>query len=329
MTRRIILFIPLILLLRMSLRAEKPEFNWKAVHERVTDLLHYSFVDEAQSLLEASVRTAHARNDTSEGLAAALNDLGSLYHDSGRYVDAERAYRESLSLWRRIDKTNPKFGIALGNFAGLRLVQGKPSDAEKLYHDAEQVLVSTLGPDSPELSNILSGLAGVYLDMGAYQAARTLAERAVSILDRETNNSQVGVAAFVLAKTAWKQNSEDEAEQLLRRALEVWQRTLGYHHPTTISGIVSLAMVISNRNPNEANHLFSNALQSLQAELDPEHVLTGYTLMAYAQYLENHGRKTDAKSLKRRGEKILVNHSRDNFLGLTLDIKAFQRSNAR
>ncbi|HYI94021.1 MAG TPA: tetratricopeptide repeat protein [Bryobacteraceae bacterium] len=311
------------------LRADKTELNWTALQRQVAELLKHGSIAEAEKVLEAGIEAARQPNETSEGLAKVLNDLGTLYHDSGRLVDADRAYSESLSIWRRGAGKNPKVGTTLQNLAGLRLAQGRASDAEKLYIEARELFVSAYGVDSPEVTNALVGLAEVYCEMGRYENARQLGEHVLSILVATRDNPQLGAAFFVLAKTAWKQNRDEEAERLLRRAIETLRVLLGPQHLTVVSGLVSLAVLTSGKNPQEADQLFCEALQSVETQLGPNHALTGSILVLYARHLEQHGRKGEGKRLKRRGEEILARHSRENGLGHTLDIQAFQRRNAR
>ena len=84
----------LALLLSVALRAAEPErveFDWVALHLRVMGLLQQKNVAESQRLLEDSIQGARLRGESSIGLATALNDLGSLFHDEGRFREAERA----------------------------------------------------------------------------------------------------------------------------------------------------------------------------------------------------------------------------------------------
>jgi tetratricopeptide (TPR) repeat protein len=326
MTHRLILNMSMILaLLAVPSKAEQPALDWSAVYQRA----RLGSITESKKVLEEGINAARERGEASAALAGALNDLGSMYHDSGHFAEADSAYRESLSIWRRLPEKNPKMGTVLGNLAGLRLAQARPSEAEKLYREAERLVTSANGLESPELANIHCGLAEVYWEMGRYENARLLGERALSVLEARPNDPHRGVALFLLAKTAWKQNSDEEAERLLRRAIEQLRRTLGTQHATFASVLVSLAVLMSRKNPSEADQLFAEGLQSVETRLGPNHVFTGSTLVAYAQHLAERGRKREAKNLKRRGEEILTRHSQENLLGHTFDIQAFQRSRSR
>jgi tetratricopeptide (TPR) repeat protein len=300
------------------------QFDWTVLHLRVAELLQSGNSAESVGLLERAITGARQRGEAGAGLAEALNDLGTLYHDSGRFVEADRAYKESLFHWARTQVTSPKMATALTNLAGLRLIQGRPAEAEKLYGEAERILIAAYGVKSPHLAAVLCGLADVYWETRRYEDARDASERALKVLENTSQDSRTGVALCMLAQIVWKQNREGDAEGLLRRAIEVWRKSLGTQHPTYASGLTSLAVLLSRRDPNEAMRLFRESLELVETHLGPDHVFAGYTLVLYARHLEAVGRKPEGKRLKRRGEAILAKHSRENLLGHTLDISAFQ-----
>src|SRR5688572_20440399 len=119
------------------------DFDWTALQIRVAGLLQQGNVTESQRILQDSVTAARRRGESSAEVAGALNELGTLYHDAGHWIEAERAYTESLSHLTRLPGTQVRIGVLLGNLAGLRLLQGKPSEAEKVYLDAERILASS------------------------------------------------------------------------------------------------------------------------------------------------------------------------------------------
>ncbi len=86
---------------------------------------------------------------------------------------------------------------------------------------------------------------------------------------------------------------------------------------------------LTKENTHQSSTQLAEGLQSVETQLGPNHVFTGYTLVDYAQHLAERGRTREAKNLKRRGEEILTRHSQENLLGHTFDIQAFQRSRSR
>src|SRR5262245_5148518 len=133
----------LALLLSVALTAAEPksvEFDGVALNLRAVGPLPQRTVAESERLLEDSIHRARSLGESSIGLARALNDLGSLFQDEGRFREAERAYREALSHLRRLPGASLPMGVTLENLANLSLAQGKPSEAEKLYLDARRIL---------------------------------------------------------------------------------------------------------------------------------------------------------------------------------------------
>jgi tetratricopeptide (TPR) repeat protein len=316
------------LLLSVALTAAEPksvESDWLALHLRVMVLLQQRKGAESERLLEDSIHEARLRGESSTGLARALNDLGSLFQDEGRFREAERAYREALSHLTRLPGAILPMGVTLGNVASLRLAEGKASEAEKLYLDARRILSSGDRSQSLELAVVLCGLADVYSETGRYADATRAAHSALDMLRGSEHDSQVGVALFLLGKIAISQHHEAEAEELVRRATESWRTSLGPDHPTYVSGMATLAIMLAIKNPSEAVRVFDEALQTLEKSVGAEHVWTGYALLAFAKNLETIGRKKEGKEMKRRGEAILGRHLRENLLGQTLDIKAYAK----
>jgi tetratricopeptide (TPR) repeat protein len=305
--------------------AQGAEFDWVVLHLRVKGLLQQRKVAESERLLEDSIHSAESRGESSIGLARALNDLGSLFQDEGRFREADRAYRKALSHQSRLSGAILPMGVTLGNVANLRLAEGKPSEAEKLYLDARRILSTGDRTQSPELAVVLCGLSDVYWETRRYADATQAAHSALDMLQGSEHDSQIGVALFLLGKIAISQHREAEAEKLIRRATELWRTSLGPDHPTYVSGLATLAIVLAKKNPSEAVRVFDESLRTLEKFVGSDHRWTGYALRAFAEHLDTIGRKKEGKELKRRGEAILARHFRENMLGRTLDIKAFAK----
>ena len=145
-------------------------------------------------------------------LASALNDLGSLYHDTDRLPEAARCYTEAIAILKARGESNSNLSVALRNLAGLRLEQTRYSEAEKLYRDALEVAVSEFGNGSPEAAIVCNGLADTFLGARRYRAARELSERALAILETSGSDTDKAVSLFILSKVAWQRGAKEEAE---------------------------------------------------------------------------------------------------------------------
>jgi tetratricopeptide (TPR) repeat protein len=301
----------------------KENADFLRLNRRVVGLLRQGLSADGQKVLESGIQLARQAGASGPELAEALSDLGTLYQDSGRFLDAERAYTESVARWRRLS-ANPELATALQNLASLRLLQAKPSEAENLLLEAERVVLRAYGVEAPQLVPVLNGLTGVYFETGRYQDARRCSERALSLLKNAEQDPQVGNALFLLAKIERKQKRDTEAESLIRRAILVWKTSLGLQHPTYASGLTSLAVMLSRKDPGQSERLFQEALGVMEKQLGSDHPVTGQILMLYAEHLEAVGRKGGAKKIRQRGNAILARHSRENLLGHTIEVGSFQ-----
>jgi len=66
-------------------------------------------------------------------LAGTLNNLAASYHAEGRYAEAEKLFRRSLSILEKsLGPDHPSVVAVLDNLANLYASQGKRREAEKM-----------------------------------------------------------------------------------------------------------------------------------------------------------------------------------------------------
>jgi tetratricopeptide (TPR) repeat protein len=296
--------------------------DWKDVKRQANEHLREGHTAEAAEFLDTAIRGARKRGERGVEMAKFLNDLGSLYHDLDRLRDAEHCYTEVISILQRCSCAEKTLAVAFANLANLRLREGRYSDAEKLFRQAERLTAGAFGSGSPEIAPVHRGLADLLLITGRYRDAREHAERAVSLLETSVKNPELGFALSVLGKVAWHERQFAEAESLLRRSIAAWRVSLGPSHESYGSGIAALALFLSPTKPEEADQLFRQALTILEAKLGPNHGYTASTMLLYTKHLESRGRKAEAKALKRQAELTLAEHARRNQLGFTVDVQS-------
>ncbi len=293
---------------------------------QAADRLRLGRTEEGRRILAEAIRSARRRGEAGLELAGALNDLGSLYHDTDRLPEAARCYTEAIALLKARGGSNSNLLVVLGNLAGLRLAQNRYSEAEKLYRDALEVAASEFGNDSPEAATICNGLAETFLGARRYREAREFSERAMAILETSGSDSNKAISLFILSKVAWQRGAKEEAESWLRRAVVAWRTSVGAAHPSYASGLASLATVLSSSHPDEAERLFQQSLDILRATLGKDHSYYGSVMLLYSRHLQLHGRKKEAKDLRRRADLILTGQSLRNQLGHTVDIQTLRSS---
>jgi len=97
----------------------------------------------------------------------------------------------------------------------------------------------------------------------------------------------------------------EEAETLLRKALELDKEAFGFDHPAYSSSLHALAMALDRLGKHEeAEQLLREAVDRLGRVQGPDHVFLGASLHALAGALEHQGRYGEAEVLLRRSLEI-------------------------
>ena len=113
--------------------------------------------------------------------ATALNNLATIYDNTGRYSEAEPLFEEALSIRRRLlGADHPDTAVSLNNLAGLYRIQGRYDDAEPLFEEALSIR-ARVGGGSSEY-----GLCVKIMTLAEYEGGGTVCrgQRSVCIVDQ-------------------------------------------------------------------------------------------------------------------------------------------------
>jgi hypothetical protein len=140
---------------------------------------------------------------------------------------------------------------------------------------------------------------------GAASSAKSLVRRFGTPPEASTTNKSRWPSIFLLSRIAYHEGSEKQAESYLRRALDFWRESVGPEDPHYASGLACLAFVLSRRRPDEAERLFREAIDRLQAGTNSQPSHLGAAIMLYSEHLKSHGRKKEGQSFEQRARLIL------------------------
>jgi tetratricopeptide (TPR) repeat protein len=158
-----------------------------------------------------SIRTLHV-------LAAAL-------HARHRNVDAERFYREVLSMGEKVqtDEAREATSAILNNLGLLCMQTGRLSEALGHLQQAVGILEKVFGKSHPGLVRMLVNLAGIYSMLRRPLEAEPLLTRALAIAETElgAQGQTYGAALAQYAVVLRQMNRRSEAKQYERRAREI------------------------------------------------------------------------------------------------------------
>ena len=156
---------------------------------------------EAEPLLRRAAAVAEAGPMSAEEQATTLDNLGSTYRAQEKYAEAEPVLEKALAIRQKVLSKNDPLLLARGQIlANIYMIKEKYREAEALLQNAATAREKALGADDPEVASAVHDLALLY--------------------DLEARVSTNLTANEKLAR-------QTEAERLYRRAIAIWEKTLG------------------------------------------------------------------------------------------------------
>jgi tetratricopeptide (TPR) repeat protein len=155
--------------------------------------------------------------------------LGSLHRARGRYADAERVLRETVSLAERcFGPDSLETADALNDLAIVFKYAGRFDEAEPLYRRALEINVRAVGEIHYNVASIYHNLGGLEHARGNHTAAEPHARRSVEIRRQAVGPDHPSTAAdeAALASILYELGKDDEAESLLRRAISTYETVM-------------------------------------------------------------------------------------------------------
>jgi tetratricopeptide (TPR) repeat protein len=224
-----------------------------------------------------------------------LNNLAELYHDQGRYSEAEPLHLQALDL----SDEPSDVAISLNNLAKLYKYQGRYSDAEFFYIQALALWERLPGQEHRHFALCLSSLAVLYKAQGRYREAERLLVQALELSKYLLGEQHLDVATNLnnLAACYCEQGRYSEAEPLYLQALELWKRLLGEDHPNVATSLNNFGyFYVSQGRYREAEPLLVQALELRKRLLGEEHpdVATSLTNVATLYCMQSRYREAES-----------------------------------
>jgi len=229
-----------------------------------------------------------------------LHQLASAIRPQGRYDEAEKLFRQSLEIKRRVLGTQHKsVAITLNNLADLYSDQGRYDQSEKLYRQALAIKRKIYPADHPSLATGFSNLASVLSDQGRYAEAEPLYRHALDIRLKKFGMEHVDVAMSLnsIGLLYKNQGRYADAEAYYKRSFAVLEKALRPNHPLLATGLDNLAVLYNDQNRyEEAERLHQKALAIRKEALGDRHPAVAITLSNLGCNYEDQGRYAEAEA---------------------------------
>jgi CHAT domain-containing protein/Tfp pilus assembly protein PilF len=271
------------------------------LHRAAARLVQGGRWEEARRSFDRAAERAAAGADPDSPAALRLLE-GDLFHDADRFDDAERAYGDALSVYRRLSPGSLSVAAAQFRLGKVALARRDLRSAEALFHESLR-LRESLAPGSLEVAQVLDSL-GITLGRrdgtGDLEQAESFHRRALGLLlEVAPESAETARALNGLGIIARKRNDLASAEKYFQDSLALYVRaapgTRGH-----AAALYNLGQVARNRgDPTVAEAYYRRALE-IEERLAPESLAVSRSLNSLGLIAKEKGDLATAEDLHRR-----------------------------
>ena len=207
------------------------------------------------------------------GLANALTLLG-------EFVTADSLAQRAIAVLERDGGQTEELARAYGNLAGvkasLREEEGWVDAARRSLRLHREVAPEE---GSPDLASAMNNLGMALYQTGDKEAGTEQFERSIA-MSRRIQDPEIIIPLANLGAAYSGLDRLDDAERVLREAVQSARELYGDEHQTTGFALDNLGVILLNQNrPNEAIPLFQESYNIQVAALGPDNPAVGYPLL--------------------------------------------------
>jgi len=203
--------------------------------------------EEAESNLIRSIETGESVSGAvCREICGPLWDLAELYLYHARYDESTDLFFRLMEIYSQLDgSTSPQVGSVLSILSFQYLYQAKYDLAEETALKAVSILEGAGKRWRGSLGDSYVALAGIYEMRGDFDRAQRLREECLSLmLDRHGPiHPVVANQYFNLSVHYMSRDLLPEAEDAMRKALDIWAQTIGADQLDYAAGLFKLAWI--------------------------------------------------------------------------------------
>lgn len=259
---------------------------------------------EAAQELTNLIRSPEAVNYTDVQSATAYSNLATVYQDTGRIMDAERAYQRARDLLA--DQVSDPVCLVLwfrtsNNLASMYMETEQIGKAQRLV----DTLLKTEIPYGEDVVRFRGTQASLLMVRGRDRDAEELFKELLEYWQRTRNAKESAVLLNNLGVLAIRRGDWGSAARYLSQSVDLWKQAVGEEHPAVLTSLANYGYVLlmGGRKQQAAEVLESafTTARRLQGQSTP--VIAQLALL-YSQALEVTGRREEAKSLKAEARRM-------------------------
>ncbi len=243
----------------------------------------------------ADARAVYGNEDTR--VALMLNDYGAALIEKGRSKEAETVLRDALAIRRkRLGNDHPAIAETEQVLGAALRAQGRLDETQTVLEDALRIQRATFGQRNPLIANTLNSLGMLAFSRREPTVCEARFREAMEIYTEFglAGTPPAATAANNLATALVQLGRYDEAEPLMRRALDVHLKLVGENHPLVMSDLNTIGQLEMRRgNHASAIEHAKRAVAIVESGATPARE-GAYAHLSYANVLNRAGRPQDA-----------------------------------
>ncbi len=240
----------------------------------------------------------------------AVDALAQVYETLARYGEALPLLERIVDARETRKSTEPlEYAKALDSLGSLWMTLARPERAEPYFQHAFEVASQSLDSSSRE-ALIACGLFCLTRVAKHPNEAAALAESAVARAEKSwPASTTLADCLSVLAMVRRYQSRYGEAEEILRRSLDIRKKCHPRNPLVTHEDLGSLARILLHQGQwADAEECFRETLRLRDEYLAPTDLAIVTVLLEYAELMELMNRLDEAHGLRQRAEQILEFH---------------------
>ncbi|MCX4246040.1 tetratricopeptide repeat-containing serine/threonine protein kinase [Paraliomyxa miuraensis] len=253
--------------------------------------------EEAAGDLERAYVLA-AELEHAEVEAAAVRELAFVVgHDQAKHDAGLQWSKTALALARRPRSDASEQAIVLSAIGVMLLRNGELDDALAHQQRALAIFEAALGPEHPDIADLLHNMGTVLLQQGKQDQALTHLRRALAIRQQALGprhphvaHSLTAIGAVLIQQGEW-----EPALSQLEQALTIREDALGPRHPDVATSLNNIGAVLKQQGKRQqALEHFQRALDIQREVLGARHPRVAYPLNNIGEVLREQGKLDEA-----------------------------------
>ncbi|KAH8598606.1 hypothetical protein B0O99DRAFT_567078 [Bisporella sp. PMI_857] len=258
-------------------------------------------------LLQHAARCSYMFSNSlvaNDGLADECHNLGLLYADQGKLVEAEQMYQRALQGYEKVWGPDHTSTLAMvNNLGNLYRNQDKLVEAEQMYQRALHGYEKVWGPAHMLTLSTVINLGNFYVHQGKLVEAEQMYQQALHGYEKAWGSDYTSTLDTVhnLGLLYKNQGKLVEAEQMYQRALQGYEKVWGPDHMSTLATVNNLGNVYTDQGKLvEAEQMYQRALQGYEKAWGPDHMSTLATANNLGLLYINQGKLVEAEQMYQR-----------------------------